>query len=87
MLVILFKNLLFLSRGEEDLLEPKIRIPLLATNHYLSMPLEKSVRLAVIVGTILDLAIGIKSSLFKKWVDLVKKVGGYKIFLKKELFS
>jgi hypothetical protein len=45
------------------------------------MPLEKSVRLAVILGTIPDLAIRIKSSLFEKWVDLVKKVGGFKIFL------
>jgi hypothetical protein len=47
------------------------------------MPLEKSVRLAVILGTIPDLAIRIKSSLFEKWVDLVKKVGGFKIFLEK----
>ena len=49
-----------------------------------SMPLEKSVRLAVILSTILDLAIGIKSSLFKKWVD-IKFWGIYKNVTKNDL--
>jgi hypothetical protein len=46
-------------RGEEDPLEPKEEL----RDKSLSMPLEESLRLVVILGTILDLVIGIKSSL------------------------